>query len=166
MKKVISFVILVCLTVCFAACTAESVALDKSPKQVADAVIAAFPEYAELVYDYSGENEAEEVLMFMYGVYDEDCLAAVSDFVISERLGMTALTLAVVKFKDGTSAEIIDRTADLIVSEYVDSLSSALAMYSPDESALAKQYTLKKYDNALVLVIHGEDNDDVFAVID
>ena len=102
--------------------------------------------------------------MYMYGIEDEDIIAQIDDFVLSERSGMSASTFAVIRFNENAEKSVIDSAKNAVVDVYVQGLMNALMPYDPTEYEISKNYSIKTIGKDLVLVI-SKDADAVFEAI-
>jgi len=164
MKKIIFSFILVIFAFMFAvSCSQSDVELKGSLSDITAKACSA-ADLSSVSFTYMQDEYSEEVLMYMYGIEDENTLASIEDFVVSERSGMYAATFAVIDFKDGTDSAVLDSVEALITDVYVQALITALMPYDPDQTAIAQAYEFRKYGDTLVLVI-SEDNAAVFDAI-
>ena len=113
---------------------------------------------SEMLYK---ENDPDEMICWTYGVVDINAYDYISDYVITMPSDYSQ-TLAIIKFNDGMTEEDFAEVKDVITSEYIESRSSALQMYMPEEynnmewalenpDSIWRQYG----DNMLVLAIYG-----------
>ena len=125
---------------------------------------------SEILYK---EDDPDEMLCWTYGVIDIKGYELLADYVITMPSDYCN-TLAIIKFKDGMTAEDFQAVKDAVATEYLKPRASALQMYMPEEYAkmqwanenpdkIWKQYG----DNMLVLCVTGDSEPtDVWAAID
>ena len=145
-----------------ASCSPSSETLDDLHQTVEKACAAA--DFSNLEFNFKSDDYSEEILMYMYGVEDEDLIDSIEDFVLSERSGMSASTFSVIRFKSGTEKSVIDSVKTAVEEVYVQSLMNALMPYDPTEYEISKEYKFKTIGNDLVLVI-SKDADAVLEAI-
>lgn len=166
MKRVI--IIIAALLMCLTACS------DKAEKGSGEPVIgdvgameakvASF--YSDSVEFVSMEDEySDEVFMFRYWLEDEKFYSAAEDFVLSECEGMSAETFAAIKFKEGTDKALIDEAAELLETEYINSLKENFKVYSPEAYEDCDEYKLNVYSDGILLVICPDKAEDVLAAL-
>lgn len=164
MKKTVVFLFILAISVLlFAGCSQSEASLSGTLPEITDKACAAV-DFSSLSFTYMQDEYSEEVLMYMYGIEDESLIESIEDFVLSQRSGMYAATFAIIQFKDGTDAAVIDSVQKLITDVYVQALITALMPYDPEQTAYAQNYEFKQFGNSLVLVI-CEDNAAVFDAI-
>lgn len=123
--------------------------------------------------DFSGahiltdkDDEAEFMLMFQYGVEDEEALEAITGYVLTAPEANSAKTFAVITFKEGTDMTVIESVKQTVTDIYLANLIETTATYNVDEAKIADNATFKLYDNALVLAAYDTDgNTQVFDLI-
>lgn len=162
-KNIFSCII---IGVCFILVTSCSSSSGNLPDSLSDTVAKACSaaDFSNVTFNYKSDAYSEEVLMYMYGVENENDANAIEDFVLSERSGMSASTFSIIKFKSGTPKSIVDSVKTAIEGTYVQSLINALMPYDPTQYEIAKNYQFKTIGDSLVLVIH-EKADEVFDAI-
>ena len=121
-------------------------------------------DFSNVTFTYMEDDYSNEILMFMYGIEDEDIIASIDDFVLSERSGMSASTFAVIRFRNGTEKAVIDSAKKAVEETYVQSLMNALMPYDPTEYEISKNYSIRTIGTDLVLVI-SKDAAAVFEAI-
>ncbi|MBQ6052403.1 MAG: DUF4358 domain-containing protein [Clostridia bacterium] len=163
MKKFVLALFTVALSVfMLASCSPSSETLDDLHQTVEKACAAA--DFSNLEFNFKSDDYSEEILMYMYGVEDEDLIDSIEDFVLSERSGMSASTFSVIRFKSGTEKSVIDSVKTAVEEVYVQSLMNALMPYDPTEYEISKEYKFKTIGNDLVLVI-SKDADAVLEAV-
>lgn len=129
-----------------------------------EAKVASF--YSDSVEFVSMEDEySDEVFMFRYLLEDEKFYSAAEDFVLSECEGMSAETFAAIKFKEGTDKALIDEAAELLETEYINSLKENFKVYSPEAYEDCDEYKLNVYSDGILLVICPDKAEDVLAAL-
>ncbi len=161
-KTILSCAIFALLLALITACSSSPEALGALDKTVEKACAAA--DFSNVEFTYKSDDYSEEVLMYMYGIEDEDIIAQIDDFVLSERSGMSASTFAVIRFNENTEKSVIDSAKNAVVDVYVQGLMNALMAYDPTEYEISKNYSIKTIGKDLVLVI-SKDADAVFEAI-
>lgn len=163
MKRFALTLFLVVLSVIIlASCSSSSEKLGALDKTVEKACAAT--DFSNLEFNYKSDEYSEEILMYMYGVEDDELIDSIEDFVLSERSGMSASTFSVIRFKNGTENSVIESVKKAVEEVYVQSLMNALMPYDPTEYEISKNYKFKTIGNDLVLVI-SKDADAVLAAI-
>ncbi len=163
MKRFALTLFLVVLSVIIlASCSSSSEKLGALDITVEKACAAA--DFSNLEFNYKSDEYSEEILMYMYGVEDDELIDSIEDFVLSERSGMSASTFSVIRFKNGTENSVIESVKKAVEEVYVQSLMNALMPYDPTEYEISKNYKFKTIGNDLVLVI-SKDADAVLAAI-
>ena len=130
--------------------------------------------YDEYISEFLYKAEdPDEMICWTYGVVDINAYDLITDYVITMPSDYSQ-TLAIIKFDDGMTEEDFAEVKDVITSEYIESRSSALQMYMPEEynnmewalenpDSIWRQYG----DNMLVLAIYGgEEPASVWEAID
>lgn len=161
-KTVLLCLIFVLMSALIASCSSSSEKLGALDKTVEKACTAA--DFSNVEFTYKSDDYSEEVLMFMYGIEDEDVIAEIDDFVLSERSGMSASTFAVIRFSENTEKSVIESAKKAVIDTYVQSLMDALMPYDPTEYDISKNYRIKTIGQDLVLVI-SKDADAVLEAI-
>lgn len=126
------------------------------------AAIEAKAPYADYVAEFLYKDEdPDEMLCWTYGVIDIKGYELLDDYVITMPSDYSQ-TLAIIKFKDGMTAEDIDAVKEVVTTEYIKVRASALQMYMPEEYKKASwalenpDKIWRQYgDNMLVLAIYG-----------
>jgi hypothetical protein len=164
MKRIIVSLLTVVLfaAILFSCSSASSEKLGALDKTVEKACAAA--DFSNVEFTYKSDEYSEEILMFMYGIEDENVIDQIDDFVLSERSGMSASTFAIIRFKDDTAKFIIESAKSAVEETYVQALMNALMPYDPTEYGISQNYKFKTIGNDLVLVI-SKDADAVLEAI-
>ena len=162
MKKTVIFCLIFALSIIMLVSCASSEMLGALDKTVEKACAAA--DFSNVEFNYKSDEYSEEILMYMYGIDDEEIIAKIDDFVLSERSGMSASTFAVIRFGEDTEKSVIDTAKKAVEETYVQSLMNALMPYDPTEYEISKNYKIKIIGKDLVLVI-SKDADAVFEAI-
>lgn len=130
---------------------------------VADSVKEFYGDGIEFVFD--DDEYSDEVLEYTYGIYEERMTSAIDGFVLTECDGMRADTFALVRFREGTDKSVIEEAAAVMEDTYIESLKSKLSAYNPEEFAASDKYILKTYDNAVLMVISGDNGATIAAKV-
>jgi len=114
-----------------------------------------------LEFLYKGDDMAEDVLYFTYGIDDP---SIIEDFAICQRADGRAASFAILRFAEGTDAEALK---DTLQTYYVEAMYSLFQLYIPEEYDVALGATYKIYDNAIVLAVYDTNgNTAIFDVVD
>ena len=130
--------------------------------------------YAEYVSEFLYKAEdPDEMLCWTYGVIDIKGYELLDDYVITMPSDYSQ-SLAIIKFKDGMTADDFAEVKEVVTTEYIKVRASQLQMYMPDQyknmswalenpDKIWRQYG----DNMLVLAIYGgEEATHVWEAID
>ncbi len=168
MKKLLALILALLTLSLLAACksTEETPAADTPADlhTLTDSVKGFFADGTEFVFS-ADEESANDTLIFNYFVEDEEVLAAVSDYVLSVTDGMTADTFAVVRFKDGTPKETVNKLEEIFRTVYMTSLKDSLSMYAPDEAAAVGNGVITVSDNSCTLVISSAHLNEIMEIV-
>ena len=154
----------------------KSDAIDPADAVLADMVgaINAKAPYEEFVSEFLYKaDDPDEMICWTYGVVDINAYDLIADYVITMPSDYSQ-TLAIIKFEDGMTEEDFNEVKAVITKEYIETRSSALQMYMPEEFnnmewAIANPDCIwRQYgDNMLVLAIYGgEEPTAVWEAID
>ena len=182
--RVIAAMLLLAVSVSFAACSDEGgeaksteKVTESAPAGTADSAEGTFGDLHAIVdgvkeyygdtveFIFTEDEYSDEVLMYTYGLMDDKFVNAVESYVLTECDGMSADTFAIVTFKSGTDKAIVKEAADIMETEYVESLKSKLAAYNPEEFAASDGYKLSVYDDAVMMVISADNTDAIISAI-
>ncbi len=141
--------------------------LSVSAKELVEAVKGG-ADFSVTAFISSDEADADLPLYFDYNISDEAQIAALSDYVIGT-MGApdSPYYLSVFRFKDGTAAELIDAFAEAVAATYPAYVKEQMVLYNGEAVGIAEGYTMKTYDNGVIIAAYDEDgNDIVFSLID
>ena len=149
----------------FAACSEKSNTLDGDIYAMAQTITSKL-DFGDAHILSDKDDGAEFALMFQYGVEDDSVLDAISAYVITAPEANSAKTVAIITFKEGTDASVIEGVKQTITDVYLANLIETTATYNVDEAKIADNATFKLYDNALVLAAYDtEGNSQVFDLL-
>ena len=135
----------------------------------ADGLKASLPEKLDLS-DLDVMTDADDklgILAFIYGVDDAAFGNIDSYFVTNSHRSTDARALAVIFFKEGTSAEAIGNVKNSIETVFVKNLVNTTATYDPEQAKIASAASFKLYDNALAFASYDTaGNAQVFEAIE
>lgn len=172
MKRLCSlFSILIALVLCmtvFCACgedTAPVTHLSKSAREISDAVRAA-ADFSGATFIANDEPDADLVLMFSYGIDTDEMVGAITDYVLSTAtLPDYPAFFSVIRTADGTDPAIITAIAEAVKASYAQYNIDQMVEYNTSGLPVAQAYTVKTYDNGVIITAHGEaGNDDIIAL--
>lgn len=166
-KTAISALLVLC-TVCFllASCGEEASNVLTADIYAAAENVTSNLDFGDAAIMTDKDENSDFVLMYQYGVEDEATLETIEGYVITSPEANRARTIAIIKFKDGTDASVIEGVQKTITDVYLANLIETTATYNADEALIADKATFKLYDNALVLAAYDADgNAQVFDLI-
>ncbi|MBQ7671028.1 MAG: DUF4358 domain-containing protein [Clostridia bacterium] len=135
----------------------------------ADGLKASLPEKLDLsdLDVMTNGDDKLGILAFIYGV-DEAAFEDIdSYFVTNSHRSTDARALAVIFFKEGTSADKIESVKNSIETIFVKNLVNTTATYDPEQAKIASAASFKVYDNALAFASYDTDgNAQVFEAIE
>ena len=155
--------------VCIAACTDAAptpvTALTKSAKEIADAVCAA-ADFSGAAFAANDETDADLVLMFSYAIDTDEMLGAIEDYVLSTQITPDyPKFFSVIRVKEGTDPAVVAAIAEAVRAGYPQHNISQMVEYNPSGLPIAQAFTVKTYDNGVIVTAHGENgNDDIIAL--
>ena len=115
----------------------------------------------------TNEDDKLGILAFIYGVDDASFENIDTYFVTNSHRSTDARALAVIFFKEGTSADAIENVKNSIETIFVKNLVNTTATYDPEQAKIASAASFKLYDNALAFASYDTDgNARVFEAIE
>lgn len=113
------------------------------------------------------EDDVLGIVSFIYGV-DNAMMEKVDDYFITNSHRSTdARAIAVILFKEGTTAEDIESVKTSIETIFLKNLVNTTATYDPEQAKIASAASFKLYDNALAFASYDIDgNAQVFEAIE
>ena len=168
MKRI--FALFLLLAVClltFCACgeseKAPVTSLNKSAKEIADAVCAG-ADFSGATFVSSDEMDADLVLMFNYAIDTDEMIEVIDDYVLSTQTTPEyPAFFSVIRVKEGTDPALIAAIAEAVKAGYPQHNINQMVLYNTDGLAVAQGFTVKMYDNGVIVTASGE-NDAVIAL--
>lgn len=116
----------------------------------------------------SDEPDADLTLMFNYGVEEDEQVDAIEDYVLSTITSNDyPYYFGVIRCKEGTDKAVIDAIAETVRNSYPQDVIHQMAKYNGAWSAVAEGFTLKTYDNGVVVAAYDtEGNDAVISLVE
>lgn len=168
MKRIIKAIaVLLALTMCmfaFCACgeteEAPVTKLTKSAREISDAVRAG-ADFSGATFVASDEMDADLVLMFNYAIDTDEMIEAIEDYVLSTQSNnQYPAFFSVIRVKEGTDPAIITAIAEAVKAGYVQYNIDQMVLYNADGLAIAQGYTVKTYDNGIIVTAYDENGND------
>ena len=165
MKRILTLILMLVLCV-FAICSCSDTAaepvtsLTKSAKEIAAAVQAG-AEFPGATFVASDEMDADLVLMFNYAIETDEMINAIEDYVLSTQSNnQYPAFFSVIRVKEGTDPAIITAIAEAVKAGYVQYNIDQMVLYNADGLAVAQGYTVKTYDNGIIVTAYDENGND------
>lgn len=159
MKKLSLFLALLLCVLAVSACGGEKAEENKFTYSLTD-----IKTKCENDFDFNGgyfflntDEFSEDILMYQYGVEDEEVIESIDSYLLSTPGTNSAKTLAVIIFKDGTSKETMTKAETAIREVYLASVINNVGLYDPAQAPVAEKAEFTYYDNALVLVAYDAE---------
>lgn len=170
MKRILTLILMLVLCV-FAICSCSDTAADpvtsltKSAKEIAAAVQAG-AEFPGATFVASDEMDADLVLMFNYAIETDEMINAIEDYVLSTQTQRDNPTFfSVIRVKEGTDPAIITAMAEALKTGYPKYNIEQMNLYNTDGLPVAEGYTLKTYDNGIIVTAYNENgNNEIIAL--
>lgn len=139
--------------------------LTVSAKTIAEAVRAG-ADFSGAAFVASDEMDADLVLMFNYAIDSDEMLNAIEDYVLSTQItNQYPAFFSVIRVKEGTDPAVITAIADAVKAGYVQYNIDQMVLYNADGLAVAQGYTVKTYDNGIIVTAYNENgNDEIIAL--
>ena len=165
MKRILALLLI--LVLCIAAvCSCSDPAaepvtsLSKSAKEIADAVRAG-ADFSGAAFVASDEMDADLVLMFNYAIDTDVNINAIEDYVLSTQTNnQYPAFFSVIRVKEGTDPAVINAIAEAVKSGYAQYNIDQMVLYNADGLAVAQGYTVKTYDNGIIVTAYDENGND------
>lgn len=169
MKKTICLVLaLLALSTAFAGCSGKNGKDGKeaeSPKDIHE-IVSAVTEvlsYDGLVTEFLyKENDTDQMVKWRYGIVDINAEKHLTDYAVTLPSDYNN-TLAVFIFDDQMTEADYKEVKEVVTSEYIEGLKTALQMYMPEEYEHLKwqlehpEAIWRQYGNVLVLCEYGSE---------
>ena len=168
MKKIIAIALVILSVLALASCGETAPAANRLEKTAGD-IAKTLPEKIDLtdLDCLTNETDALGVLEFIYGVTEENSEKIDSYFITNTHRSTDARAVAVIFFKEGTDAAVIEDVKGQIQSVFIQNLVNYTANYDPEQSKIASAASFKLYDNALVMASYDtEGNTAVFEAVE
>ena len=168
MKRIMKAIAcLLALTMCmlaFCACgeteEAPVTKLIKTARQISDAVRAG-ADFSGATFVASDEMDADLVLMFNYAIDTDEMINAIEDYVLSTQTNnQYPAFFSVIRVKEGTDPAIISAIAEAVKGGYAQYNIDQMVLYNADGLAVAQGYTVKTYDNGIIVTAYDENGND------
>lgn len=156
-------------SVFFCACSDDASApvttLSKSAKEISDAVCAS-ADFSGASFVASTDADADLILMFNYAIESDEMIGAIEDYVLSTQIEPNyPKFFSVIRVKEGTDPAIVSAIAEAVKAGYPQYNIDQMVRYDPSALPIAEAYTVKTYDNGIIVLAHGEnDNDTILAL--
>lgn len=170
MKRILKTIaVLLALTLCtlaFCACggTEEEpvTKLTKTAREISDAVRAG-ADFSGANFIASDEMDADLVLMFNYAIEADEMIEAIEDYSLSTQSNnQYPAFFSVIRVKEGTDPAIITAIAETVKTGYPQYNITQMDLYNTDGLAVAQGYTVKTYDNGIIVTAYDESgNNDI-----
>ncbi len=161
MKRILTLILMIVLCV-FAICSCSDTAaepitsLSKSAKEIADAVRAG-ADFSGATFVASDEMDADLVLMFNYAIDTDEMINAIEDYVLSTQTNnQYPAFFSVIRVKEGTDPTVISAIAEAVKGGYAQYNIDQMVLYNADGLAVAQGYTVKTYDNGIIITAYNE----------
>lgn len=154
MKKLTKIVCIAMALLMLVACGAKNDNKITAPiSDVLDAV-KNVADFSDVYFVSKSDDNSIDVLNYQYMVTDEEVIAKITDFILTEPDALSAKTFSMILFTDDITKEELDATASAIKENYVANRMSALKMYDPDQYAIAEATSIVTYDNSIVVAAY------------
>ena len=162
MKKTVSIILVIICALSLAACGEPEVKSNRLEK-TASSIAAALPSAIDLsdLDCLTNEDDRLGQLEFIYGVTTDNMEKIDSYFVTNSHRSTDARAVAVIFFKEGTEASVIESVKTQIQDVFVKNLVNYTANYDPEQSKIAAAASFKVYDNALAFASYDTNGNTV-----